>query len=191
MIWPADDPLTTVWHLTPDMTAPREARLSLRAWLSGLQLDSATGVGADLILSADELVTNAVTHGEGDVWLSARVDLSTETGPALVVSVTDGGQYHPAPLYSVDGSDCCAPYPDPAETESGRGLSIVQALLYAAGGWKKVTRRWNGTQVLVSFPAPELLIPAQRHLSGNADSRTANGTRTGCNPLASLSANTF
>jgi anti-sigma regulatory factor (Ser/Thr protein kinase) len=156
------DPLLSVWQLTPGLTAAGEARAALRAWLSGLQVDPAEGVGADLIASASELAANAVVHGKPPVWLSARVELSPGCPPVLVISVTDAG-----------GSALAPSAPD-AESENGRGLAIVAAL----ADWSETTVTWNATQVRAGFSAPGLSVPAQR----------PGGARAGLAPAAPLSA---
>ncbi|GAB3681174.1 ATP-binding protein [Angustibacter aerolatus] len=65
----------------------------------------------DAALLATELITNAVTHGEGAVTLAVEVD-----GDDLRVAVTDHGVGRPSPKEpTVDG-------------EHGRGLWLVQAM---------------------------------------------------------------
>lgn len=176
MIWPSDDPLLTMWQLTGDLTAAGEARRALRAWLSGLRIDSADGTGADLILAASELVANAVTHGRPPVWLSARVDFASGYVPVLVISVTDGGDSADAP--SVPAEKC-------EDGERGRGLLIVDGL----ADWREVSAEWNACQVRIGFLVPGLTVPEPRRSARNTLPGTlAGGTRTGLPPAASLSA---
>jgi anti-sigma regulatory factor (Ser/Thr protein kinase) len=174
MIWPADDPNLSMWRLSDDLTAAREARLSIRTWLSSLLNGEPNGPLSDcIIMSASELAANAVVHGTGPVFLTARVDYSSGYVPVIVVTVTDGGPSVVSPVGSVPAG------------ESGRGLFIVEAL----ADWTEVDRTWNATQVRAGFAAAALSVPRPRQVLQSAPSSTdLNGTRPGCPPNAPLSA---
>jgi anti-sigma regulatory factor (Ser/Thr protein kinase) len=173
MIWPADDPRLTMWQLSDDLTAAREARVSIRAWLSGLRSPSVAGFADDVVTVVSELAANAVVHGKPPVWLSARIDPSTGFVPMIVVTVTDSGGTEVSPSVPAD---------DP---EGGRGLAIVRALAH----WAEAERHWNSTQVRAGWFTPELTVPSPRHQHCNTPSGTVRGgTRPGCPPRASLSA---
>ncbi|HEX3961154.1 MAG TPA: ATP-binding protein [Trebonia sp.] len=173
MMWPADSPLLSMWQLSEDTTAARQARLAIRAWLSGLRIDPAGDVGADIVMVASELAANAVVHGQPPVWLSARVDLGSGYVPAIVITVTDGG-----------GAEVSPPVSAP-DSEDGRGLAIVAAL----ADWTDTEKTWNATQVRAGFALPDLTVPSPRHQHCNTPSGTVRGgTRPGCPPRASLSA---
>ncbi|MFE9360502.1 ATP-binding protein [Streptomyces olivaceoviridis] len=71
----------------------------------------------DVVLMVDELVTNAVRHGRGPLWLR----LSVHPSRTLVCEVGDGSDVLPGP------------YPTDPSAESGRGLFLVDALSDAFG----------------------------------------------------------
>ena len=97
----------------------RDAALALRSALPERRLE-------DLRLILSELVTNAITHGDGptvDVRLTA-------TGTVVRGEVVDGG----------DGFD--APPPPSLRTPGGRGLAIVGALSRRWGVERGSTHVW-------------------------------------------------
>ncbi|MBI0294932.1 ATP-binding protein [Streptomyces sp. PRKS01-29] len=71
----------------------------------------------DIVLMADELVTNAIEHADGPVWLR----LWLRRGCCVICQVGDG--CHDAPR----------PRPSDPEAENGRGLFLVTALADAFG----------------------------------------------------------
>ncbi|MCP2270197.1 Anti-sigma regulatory factor (Ser/Thr protein kinase) [Actinokineospora diospyrosa] len=80
--------------LPGEPTSVAHARRSLRQWLAGHGV--AGGVLDDVVLCADEAVTNAIEHGyRGDT--TGEVRLSVELlGTAIVVTVLDHGHWRPA-----------------------------------------------------------------------------------------------
>jgi len=95
--------------LTADLTAPTQARALTRRTLHRWSLQ---GLVEPVTLAVSELVANAVRHGRPPVALSlsrqrrqVHIEVHDEAPAALVEQPTPG-----------------------AEAESGRGLSIVQAL---------------------------------------------------------------
>ncbi len=94
-------------------TAPAEARRfvssTLREWISGDRLD-------DIVLVADELVTNGVVHGGSDVSV-----VLTSDADSIRVAVSDHSPAEPRPASRG------------AAAMSGRGLHIVDVLSSAWG----------------------------------------------------------
>ncbi|TYK44960.1 ATP-binding protein [Actinomadura decatromicini] len=122
------------WELSPGADAASRARAltrhALREWHVTGPADA-----DDIVLIVDELVTNAVVHGDGPVRLTLRLDGPTDgplDGPPvrrrLSGDVHDDGVRTPAE----------APAPPtgaqpPDWSEAGRGLLLVAALATAHG----------------------------------------------------------
>lgn len=101
--------------LSGDTQAPGRARAFGRAVCSIWALDAAVD---DVLLVISELVTNAVLHaGAADRLTLQRWDAQ------LTVAVTDAARSLPAPC------------PAPPDTESGRGLQLVEHLSVAMGSY--------------------------------------------------------
>lgn len=95
------------WTLPDSAGAPRAARRHLHDLCGGCGRE--TVETAELLVS--EVVSNAVQHGSGPVFVRASV-----TGDDLLVQVEDCGAGVPAPVATSE------------ECERGRGLRIVAAL---------------------------------------------------------------
>ncbi|MFC4053702.1 ATP-binding protein [Actinomadura syzygii] len=118
------------WELSPGADAASRARAltrhALREWHVTGPADA-----DDIILIVDELVTNAVVHGDGPVRLTLRLDDPLDGSPGrrrLTGDVHDDGARTPAE----------APAPPtgaqpPDWSEAGRGLLLVAALATAHG----------------------------------------------------------
>lgn len=88
----------------------------MHAFLGGTRRDD---LEEDTLLIVSELVTNAVRHGAGPVWLCLRHVTQSDGAEALHLLVGDHGS----------GCDLDAePVGAAAESTSGRGLGIVDAL---------------------------------------------------------------
>ncbi|MER6141823.1 ATP-binding protein [Streptomyces sparsogenes] len=102
-------------RLATDPTAAARARRTvaeaLRDW--GVPDDTVH----DIVLMADELVTNAIEHAGDPVWLRLRL----RRGGCVICKVGDGSRE--APLLRPSDSDA----------ENGRGLALVAALADAFG----------------------------------------------------------
>ncbi|MGW6896952.1 SpoIIE family protein phosphatase [Streptomyces sp. NPDC054919] len=101
------------WRLTPDATAPGEARALARRQLARWNLDDETVFTAELIVS--ELTTNAVHYGAPPVRLRLILERT------LTCEVTDGGRSAPHLRHA------------PVADEGGRGLFIVSQLAHQWG----------------------------------------------------------
>ncbi|MFI1302041.1 ATP-binding protein [Streptomyces sioyaensis] len=101
------------WVVSPNLTGPRQARYIARQQLAEWRLHEHADT-AELLVS--ELVTNAITHGEGPITLSLR----SQHG-RLRCEVTDS--YADLPQLRPTSPDC----------ESGRGMQLVDML----------ARRWG------------------------------------------------
>jgi anti-sigma regulatory factor (Ser/Thr protein kinase) len=96
------------------------ARAHLRAAISSWRLPVDVDVA---VLLVSELVTNAVTHGDGGAGATAEVTmLVRHCGGQLRVEVHDRSPDMPAPVWPQA----------PEDSETGRGLLLVDAL---AGEW--------------------------------------------------------
>lgn len=101
--------------LGDDLQAPRRAREAVRRALLAWQLPNLVD---PVVLSASELVTNALIHGVPPVALTLRRGRGE-----LRMGVHDNNP-HPPPLSSVEQS---------RDATSGRGLAIVANLADAVG----------------------------------------------------------
>ena len=109
---------TASYDLIPEPAQARHARDLARKALFGWGL----GEHADLAaLIVSELVTNAVCHGEGPIWMR----LSAGDGD-LRVEVHDGGGGRPVRMHAGGGDEC------------GRGLELVDGLIWLHGGERGV-----------------------------------------------------
>ncbi|MGI5380851.1 ATP-binding protein [Streptomyces sp. CA-251387] len=93
-------------------------RRSVAAQLAAWQLQH---VEQQVMLIVSELITNAITHGKGQVWLALKL-LHTLEGPTLRIEVCDHGAW---PGESPRFAD--------SNAEHGRGLLLVQNLADEAG----------------------------------------------------------
>ncbi|GAA2372935.1 ATP-binding protein [Streptomyces cuspidosporus] len=102
-------------RLATDPTAAARARrtvaAALRDW--GVPDDAID----DIVLMADELVTNAIEHAGGPVWLRLRL----HRGRCVICKVGDGSREAPRLRHS------------DSDAENGRGLVLVAALADAFG----------------------------------------------------------
>ena len=101
------------WQYEPDLIAARKARGDVREALSSWGLEAHADVARTII---SELVTNAVSHGEGPV--GARISYD---GRYLHLEVHDDGPGRP--VWHLAGT----------WDESGRGLTVIAALIGAWG----------------------------------------------------------
>ncbi|HVF76314.1 MAG TPA: ATP-binding protein [Acidimicrobiales bacterium] len=115
-------------ELPADPTSAGLAREAVRTACKGLAVDLDS-----LMLCTSELVTNAVLHGRPPIELVVAVD-----GPGVRISVCDAG----------DGT-VRRRRPVTADTLSGRGLDIVEALASAWGS--DATRSGTGTGKVTWF----------------------------------------
>ena len=123
--------------LAPDHEAPGAAR----SFVSGQLADTALPPGvvlADVILTASELVTNAVRAGAGHLELMLAVNHRQ-----LDLMVEDDAQGWPV-LQSAN-----------ADAAGGRGLGIVEQV---SDKWH-VTRTKSGKRVTATWLAPGALAP--------------------------------
>jgi anti-sigma regulatory factor (Ser/Thr protein kinase) len=119
MLLSALDDHSACWQLSWDPVQVRHARDQARKALFGWAL----GEHAELpALIVSELVTNAVCHGEGPVW----VRLSAGGGD-LRVEVHDSGGGRPVRGHSGGGDEC------------GRGVELLDGLIWLHGGERGVT----------------------------------------------------
>ncbi|MEU1785713.1 ATP-binding protein [Streptomyces sparsogenes] len=102
-------------RLATDPTAAARARRTVAEALRGWGVPDDTV--DDIVLMADELVTNAIEHAGGPVWLRLRL----RRGGCVICKVGDGSRE--APLLRHSDSDA----------ENGRGLALVAALADAFG----------------------------------------------------------
>jgi anti-sigma regulatory factor (Ser/Thr protein kinase) len=105
---------------------PKEAEVAREAVAVALH-----GTDADLLddarLIGSELATNAFASGNPPLVLCVDRSDPTTGGLEVEITVTDGGCSHPAPS---------SPHAPGEESESGRGLVIVEAL---ADAWSLTT----------------------------------------------------
>jgi serine/threonine-protein kinase RsbW len=106
--------VTGQWTLPDDLTAARAAREHVAAALRGRpECD-------DVVLVASELAANAVRHGQ------PPYALQLEVGPlTILVTVSNHGDQFDPTIVETD--------PD---SDSGRGLAIIQALAQEVGSWR-------------------------------------------------------
>ncbi|OAR26816.1 hypothetical protein A8W25_00465 [Streptomyces sp. ERV7] len=114
----------------------------------------------DSLLIVSELVTNAVRHGAGPVWFCLRHVTQSDGVEALHLLVGDHG-----PGCDLDAE----PTGEAADSTSGRGLGIVDAL---ASSWGSTQARghhimWASLQIMPSSD------PASQHPQPSAPVPTA------------------
>jgi hypothetical protein len=135
-----------------DRRMPEAARFLLRRALRGHDTD-------DLVLCADELVCNAITHTRsglpgGHILLTLQV----EGGGIVLVSVLDEGVR--------TGQD---PSARPVAAEHGRGLVIVRGLSIESGSTEAFRGRLAWFRIKVSDAAASRdALPAPRDVSRDA-----------------------
>ncbi|OPF83201.1 ATP-binding protein [Streptomyces antioxidans] len=120
--------------------ARRTAAGALRRW--GVPDTTAD----DIVLMVDELVTNAIEHAEGPVWLR----LWLRRGRWVICQVGDGCREAPRPR------------PSGPDAENGRGLLLVAALADAFGTRPTATGKviWFRRRVRDGrIPAPRTTSP--------------------------------
>ncbi|MWA13168.1 ATP-binding protein [Streptomyces sp. BA2] len=123
--WPAPEVWSYALHLPHDPRAPRIARQTLRAVLSGYGLGELTDA-AELLTS--ELVTNAYRHTRGPAALRLR---GLGGGRGVRVGVWDTDPHIPPPFSRTPTG---LP-PLAEEAEGGRGLRLVAEWATAWGGF--------------------------------------------------------
>lgn len=96
------------YALPRDPESPAAARHLVAGALKKWGVDPRGDLAADVILVVSELVTNAVTHGEGDAELTVR-----HAGDGIVVSVWDAAPMRPRTS---------------GDPEHGRGLALISEL---------------------------------------------------------------
>jgi anti-sigma regulatory factor (Ser/Thr protein kinase) len=111
--------LLTETQLPPTLSAPSLARAQIR----GLGTRLPPSMVDDVLLLANELVTNALRHGPAGRPILLRI----LGGTRLRIEVGDAGRWHAPPVHM--------PEPDLGATD-GWGLPIVDAL---ADGWGVTT----------------------------------------------------
>ncbi|MEU6001464.1 ATP-binding protein [Streptomyces sp. NPDC047197] len=136
-------------HLPHDPRAPRVARMTLRAALSGHGMLELLDV-AELLTS--EMVTNAYRHTKGPASLRLR---SVRDG-RLRVGVWDTSPYIPAPFDKPPGA-FGAPAPVSTDSDSGRGLFLVRQCADSWGGWPLGDQLFGSAGKLLWF---EVEVPA-------------------------------
>ncbi|NUP23071.1 MAG: ATP-binding protein [Streptomyces sp.] len=112
------------WYLPAHEASAGVARRHVRSFVMGKRC---TALADDCVLIASELVTNAVEHGAGPVWLAMSHVLLGDGGEAVHLLVGDHGPGRGAALPPL------WPRPDDGMGTSGRGLNIVDALATAWG----------------------------------------------------------
>ncbi|MER5553197.1 ATP-binding protein [Streptomyces sp. NPDC002793] len=123
-------PWSYVLQLPHDQRAPRVARMTLRAVLTGHGM-------AELVDTAEllacELVTNAYRYSAGHATLRLR----PMEGDRLRVSVWDTNPVIPAPFDQPPGvrAPLRDPAPDARTADGGRGLFLVQGCADNWGGY--------------------------------------------------------
>ncbi|HEY7485048.1 MAG TPA: ATP-binding protein [Streptosporangiaceae bacterium] len=130
------------WRLPVDPKTAAHARTLTRNALHRWRIPASEDRD-DIVLMVDELVTNAVLHGDGPVGLRLSID-----GPKVRCEVTDANPLVPQP---------CDPA---ADAEAGRGLLLVTAIAaeFGAmpGGYGKIV--WF-THVLAAERPNDLPYP--------------------------------
>lgn len=101
--------------LPSDLTAPGSARSAVRPLLARWRLP---GLLEPVLLAVSELVTNAVRYGSAPVRLTLR-----RCARGVTVGVHDGAAVPPPRTATLPDDDA----------ESGRGLSLVQAVADETG----------------------------------------------------------
>ncbi|WP_137994222.1 ATP-binding protein [Streptomyces vilmorinianum] len=121
-------PWSNALHLPHDPRAPHIARTTLRAALAGHgmtdRLDTAE-------LLASELITNAYRHSHGPAMLRLR----HMDGGWLRISVWDTNPTIPAPFNRPPGALRAVPTHPTADSDTGRGLLLVQLCADNWGGY--------------------------------------------------------
>ncbi|MFD0690048.1 ATP-binding protein [Actinomadura fibrosa] len=108
------DHRAAAWDLAANTRSAARARVLTARALRDWRVTDPADVD-DIVLMVDELVTNAVVHGEGPVRLGLRLD-----GVRIIGEISDGDPAAPV-----------APRPVPGVlewAEAGRGLLLVAAL---------------------------------------------------------------
>ncbi|MGW7694532.1 ATP-binding protein [Streptomyces asiaticus] len=132
-------------RLATDPAAAGRARRAATGALRGWGVPDTTA--DDIVLMVDELVTNAIEHATGPVWLRLRL----RRGCCVICKVGDGCQEAPQLRHS-----------DP-DAENGRGLFLVSALADAFGARITTTGKviWFRRRVRDGrIPAPRTTSPA-------------------------------
>ncbi|GAA3368324.1 hypothetical protein GCM10017744_083890 [Streptomyces antimycoticus] len=132
-------------RLATDPAAVGRARRAATGALRGWGVPDTTA--DDIVLMVDELVTNAIEHATGPVWLRLRL----RRGCCVICKVEDGCQEAPQLRHS-----------DP-DAENGRGLFLVSALADAFGARITTTGKviWFRRRVRDGrIPAPRTTSPA-------------------------------
>jgi two-component sensor histidine kinase len=94
------------------------------------------GIAIPLGIMVNELVTNALKHGEADTSVFVEAHTGGESNEEMVLSVTGGSEGFPE--HVIDG-------------EYGFGLTMVQALARQHGGEMRISNRPKPT-VTVRMP---------------------------------------
>jgi anti-anti-sigma factor len=127
-------------RLPADVDELRGMRVALRAWLERV-VDP--GDAEMVVLAAGELAANAIEHAYAGDAGEIEVELSRDREGTLTLLVRDYGRWRPP-----DPNQIPPPTPN---TERGRGLAIVRALMHAVD----VDDGASGTSVSARFqPAP-------------------------------------
>ncbi|MFD9789823.1 ATP-binding protein [Streptomyces sp. NPDC059070] len=141
------------------------ARRYVAAFLGGARHGALARGGAleeDTLLVVSELVTNAVRHGAGPIWLCLRHVTQSDGREALHLLVGDHGP----------GCDLDAlPTGPSTDATSGRGLGIVDALASAWGSTRARNHHvmWASLRIVPSAsaapPPPRPAAPARALLA--------------------------
>ena len=109
-------------HSTMSMSEERSGRLIV---VEAIELQLSTAIGIPLSLIVNELITNAIKHGEGPII----VKLETQFRRGHALSVSNDGPVLPE---SFDPTTC-----------KGLGMAIVSALAAQIGGELRIDRGDN------------------------------------------------
>ena len=149
-------PTACTWILPESVESPGAAR---RQAADRLQEWHHSELADDAALIVSELVTNAVRHGAGPIWLTLRVIRREDAGCAVRIEVGDHGP----------GWDGGLPgQATPSEENcNGRGLCLVEALSSQCGAfriphgqlvWAEISA---GAQHLCTIGQPQQQGPAR------------------------------
>lgn len=138
--------------LMSDEKAPGRARRAVRNALAAWEYDASVTGTATLLVS--ELVTNAIRHVPGAICVVVRFGVLDEV---LAVEVYDESPLHPARKAAA------------LDAESGRGLSIIEAVTAENGGRCGFKAAGCGKWVYATLKVPP--VPARVHARESAGIR--------------------
>ncbi len=136
-------------QLPASLTAPRQARATVRQALAAWGLASLSG---DAQLLASELVANAAEHGNGQPIDLVIRQHTADGRPGIACEVTDTSPTRPSRS------------PARTDAERGRGLAIVTALAATSG----ITTRPDGKTAWFTLTTPEPARQAETEAEAGA-----------------------